>query len=206
MPRIEHSPCLRGPDAEADLVRPVIYAPLAVSGNSYKEVTVVLDFDQPYSALSLAEMEREAGAALKNTGMTFKWKTQDSLQPDAEFHSLVVFKMKGRCTLDVSPLLIDERGPLGMAFVSDGQVLSFGEIECDRVKQSVRRVLRHDKSEKEARLYGRALGRVVAHEMYHMLSGKTAHSKSGLTRACLTADELTSNHMDLVEASPAQFR
>jgi hypothetical protein len=178
-------------------------APVTWSGNPANEVTVVLDFDQPYSNLSLAEMEREAGAVLRNTGLTFSWKTQDSLAPHQEFKSLFVFKMKGRCEMDVSPVLIDERGPLGMAFVSDGQVLSFGEIECDRVKQSVRRVLPAGKSQKEDRVYGRALGRVVAHEMYHMLSGKTLHSKSGLTQAALTADELTSNHMDLVEIAPA---
>jgi hypothetical protein len=32
-----------------------------------------------------------------------------------------------------------------------------------------------------------------------MLSGKTKHSKSGLTQAALTADELTANHMDLID-------
>ncbi len=168
------------------------------------EVTVVLNFDQPYSDLSLAEMEREAGAALKNTGLTFDWKTQDSLQPNQEFKSLLVLNMKGHCVMDIHPALIDERGPLGMAFVSDGQVLSFGEIECDRVKRSVQRVLPRGKSQKDEQLYGRALGRVVAHEMYHMLSGKTAHSHSGLTQASLTADELTSNHLDLIETMPAK--
>jgi hypothetical protein len=179
-----------------------VCAPLALGGNPADEVTVVLDFDQPYSQLSLGEMEREAGAALKNTGLTFAWKTQDSLTPDAEFKSLLVFKMKGRCTADPSPMLIDERGPLGMAYVSDGQVLSFGEIECDRVNRSVQRILPRGQSERTERLYGRALGRVVAHEMYHMLSGKTKHSKSGLTQAALTADELTANHMDLIDIAP----
>lgn len=180
-----------------------ISAPLAFGGKPANEATVILDFDQPYSNLSLIEMEREAGAVLKSTGLTFDWKTQDSLQPQAEYSALFVFKMKGRCALDTLPVPLDERGPLGMAYVSDGQVLSFGQIECDQIKRSVQRVLPRGKSEKEERLYGRALGRVVAHEIYHMLSG-TQHSRSGLTQASLTADELTSNHMELIEARPGK--
>lgn len=159
-----------------------IFAPLGFGVKLANEATVILDFDQPYSNLSLAEMEREAGAVLKNTGLTFDWKTQDSLQPQAEYSSLFVFRMKGHCALDTLPALLDERGPLGMAFVSDGQVLSFGQIECDQVKRSVQRILPRGKTEGEERLYGRALGRVLAHEIYHMLSGNTQHSRSGLTQ------------------------
>ena len=45
----------------------LLYVPLAVGGNPGNEVTIVLDFDQPYSDRSLAEMEREAGAVLKKS-------------------------------------------------------------------------------------------------------------------------------------------
>lgn len=182
----------------------LLYVPLAVGGNPGNEVTIVLDFDQPYSDRSLSEMEREAGAVLKKIGFTFDWKTEQSLTPNAEFKSLLIFKMRGHCEMDPIPQLIDERGPLGLAYVSDGQVLSFGEIECDRVKRSVQRIFPRGESERQDRIYGRALGRVIAHEMYHMLSGQTRHSKTGLTQASLTADELTSNHMDLVETPPSK--
>lgn len=174
----------------------------ALCANPHDPVTVVLEFDQPYSDVSVAEMEREATAVLKNTGLTFDWKLEARLEPHPEFKSLVVLKMKGSCEMDLIPELIDERGPLGMAYVTDGQVLSFGEIECDRIKQSVQRVLPRGKSIREERLYGRALGRVAAHEMVHILHGSTRHSKSGITQASLTADELISNHVDLVDPEP----
>ncbi len=172
----------------------------AFCGNPNSPVTVVLEFDQPYSNISVAEMEREANAVLKNTGLAFDWKLEARLEPHPEFKSLLVLKMKGRCEMERFPELIDERGPLGLAYMTDGQVLSFGEIECDRIKQSVQRVLPRGKSDKEQRLYGRALGRVAAHEMVHMLRGSIQHSKSGITRASLTADELISNRVDLVES------
>ena len=124
----------------------------ALCANANGPVTVVLEFDQPYSDLSLAEMEHEAAAVLKDTGLTFDWKLEDSLAPHSQFKSLLVFKMKGRCEMDAVPVVLDERGPLGLAFVSDGQVLSFGEIECDRVKQSVQRIVPRGKSAKEERL------------------------------------------------------
>ena len=172
----------------------------ALCANPHDPVTVVLEFDHPYSDVSVSEMEREAGAVLKNTGLTFDWKLEARLEPHPEFKSLLFLKMKGRCEMEPILELIDERGPLGMAYVTDGQVLSFGEIECDRIKQSVQRVLPRGKSAKQERLYGRALGRVAAHEMVHMLLGTTRHSKSGITQASLTADELISNRVDLVES------
>ena len=143
----------------------------AICGSLNSPITVVLDFDQPYSNLSLAEMEREASSVLKGTGFTFDWKTQASIEPNAEFKSL-----------------------------------TFGEIECDRVKQSVQRVLPGIPSSNGDRLYGRALGRVAAHEMYHMLAGTRKHSKTGLTQSSLTADELISNRIDLVEPGTLNSR
>jgi hypothetical protein len=75
------------------------FAPV-VGGGPNSPVTVILSFDQPHSDISLSEMEREASAVLKGTGLTFDWKLQDSLSPEAEFVSLLVFKMKGRCAMD----------------------------------------------------------------------------------------------------------
>jgi hypothetical protein len=172
----------------------------ALCGNPHGPVTVLLEFDQPYSDVSVSEMEREAASVLKNTGLILDWEMEASLQPHPEFKALVVLKMKGSCEMAIAPELIDERGPLGMAYVTDGQVLSFGEIECDRIKQSVQRVLPPSTSARKERLYGRALGRVAAHEMVHMLRGSTRHSKSGINQASLTADELISNHIDLVDS------
>jgi hypothetical protein len=40
-------------------------------------------------------------------------------------------------------------------------------------------------------MFARALGRVVAHELYHAIARTTAHSRTGLTRPTLSPSELT---------------
>jgi hypothetical protein len=92
---------------------------------------------------------------------------------------------------------MDERGPLAFAYSSDGDVLPFGQVECDRVKSSLRHLLAGCDYQTGDVLLGRALGRVLAHEMYHMLANERKHTKSGVTRESLTAYELTAKHIDL---------
>jgi hypothetical protein len=164
-------------------------------------VTVVLDFDQPHSEQSLSVMEKEVATLMKDTGVTFDWRMQRDLPPEASFGDVLVFRMKGTCAMEVVPMPIDERGPLGMAFVSDGEVLSFGAVECDRVRRAVNRVIPSHRKESQDSLFGRAMGRVVAHEIYHMLAGKERHTGSGVTRSALTADELTVNQINLDESA-----
>ena len=42
-------------------------------------------------------------------------------------------------------------------------------------------------------IMGRAMARVVAHELYHMLTGSTAHARSGIARAEYSRDDLTAD-------------
>jgi hypothetical protein len=42
-------------------------------------------------------------------------------------------------------------------------------------------------------IYGRALARLLAHELYHVLVQTTAHAQAGVAKAQLTAAELLAN-------------
>jgi len=91
--------------------------------------------------------------------------------------------------MDTIPVIPDEMGlPLGVTYASDGEILSFGKINCDRVKQSIVRVLAEGR--RSDAVLGRALGRVVAHEMFHMLSHSRTHTSQGVTRKALSAADL----------------
>jgi len=153
-------------------------------------VTVVLSFERNgYSTGAVNAMEREAQSLLASSHVRLEWQLQDNLPGHPEFGEMVVLKMSGRCAMDAVPVIPDELGlPLGMTYASDGEILSFGKIDCDRVRQSVQRVLtggRHDDA-----VLGRALGRVVAHEMHHMLSRSKAHTAQGVTRKSLSSADL----------------
>ena len=103
-----------------------------------------------------------------------------------------MFNMRGYCSVS-QPLADQPRGlALGSTFTSDGEILPFGRVECDRIRASLQRVS-HFNAQEGQRQLGQAMGRVVVHELYHMLSRSAVHTKEGLTKPSLSSSELTAN-------------
>ena len=177
-----------------------IFAPaLPCAGITGNPLTVLVDFESPHSEASLKAMRQSLNRLLKPTGIAADVEIKSELAGDAEFGQLVVFKMKGSCSLNNLPFdaLSDERGPLAMAYTSDGQVLHFGEVECDRVRRCLQRSLGLGVSVKNQQIYGSALAIVIAHELYHMLGNAKAHTHNGITKAQLSTAELLDSGMIL---------
>ena len=162
-------------------------------------LTVVMDFEAPHSVASFASLDNNLNALLSPAGITVELQTRDSLPPNPQFKQLVVFKMKGSCSMTPVPIgaLSDERGPLAMAFSSDGQVLHFGEVQCDRLRHSLERVLTPGGSPRNQRTFGSALAVVMAHELYHMLANEKEHTHKGISKPSLSADELVASRLAL---------
>jgi hypothetical protein len=55
-------------------------------------------------------------------------------------------------------------------------------------------------------LFGRALGRVLAHELVHVLTGSEAHGREGVQRAALSGKDLISSALVLSPADLARLR
>jgi hypothetical protein len=81
---------------------------------------------------------------------------------------------------------------LGRTQVSDGVVLPFSDIDCDGIRSFVRfRLLHMDRAYRDE-AYGRAVARVLAHELYHVFANTRQHASGGVGRASYTAEELLS--------------
>jgi hypothetical protein len=153
-------------------------------------VTVLLEFDQPHSEASVQAMEQETSSLLKDTGVQIDWRLRSTVAANEQFADLVSLHVRGSCSMDTEPLNDGESGPLAKAYTANGTVLHFGEIECDRVKVVLRRALLSSPCWQLDYVLGRALGRVVAHEMYHILGNEMGHTQDGVTRKSLTARDL----------------
>jgi len=171
---------------------------LCAATGSHAPLTVLIDFESPHSDASLNSMRASLSQLLSPGHMTVEVQLKSDLSEHAQFGELVIFKMKGSCTLTTSAPpqpLYDERGPLALAYTSEGQVLHFGEVECDRVRNSLQRILGHNASLKNQQAYGSALAVVMAHEVYHMLGNERNHTHKGLTKPELSAAELMDSRM-----------
>ena len=181
---------------------PVAVASVAVfSGmvDQSSSVTVLLDFEQPHSPAAFHALERELDLILRPARLKVDLRDKSEVTPGSEFGELLLFKMRGSCTLNALPIgaLLDERGPLAMTYSVKGKMLSFGEVECARVRQSIQTVLGKGASQANQDVFGVALARVMAHEMYHMLVKSSEHTKLGLTKESLSGRELSQEFLPL---------
>lgn len=162
------------------------------------DLTVVLDFKHPLNQRAVNAMEHEAAGILGSTGMHLDWRDRSEIT-GASFSDIVVFTFKGNCFVDPDPAppLYDELGPLAVTRTTNGAIQPFGEVDCDRVSAAVRSAMWGGDFQHSNELLGRALGRVVAHELVHMVTKSGEHSKTGVQERALSGRQLISDELPL---------
>jgi hypothetical protein len=181
-----HSPGLADQPMKVVLLSTVLCC-MASAG----DVTIVLDFQGPHSDRSIGEMKREFAGIMKGSGLSFDWRLRSEAAGQS-FPNLVLVKFKGRCVLEPVPYLYDERGPLAFTYSTDGALQPFSEVACDKITASVRTAMFGDDYAKADLLFGRALGRVVAHELTHILRNSKDHDREGIAKPSLSGMDLIS--------------
>jgi hypothetical protein len=172
--------------------------PLAarIEQKSPSDLAVVLDFKGPHSQTSIKEMEREAGLILKSSGLRLDWHIL-GVDPLTAYSDLVVITFRGACQYDPAPPRYDETGPLALTRISDGEILPFGEVDCARVASSVHYAMSRGDYSQADKLVGRAMGRVVAHELVHILTKSSEHGTEGVAKASLSGKQLIEDSFPL---------
>ncbi len=85
----------------------------------------------------------------------------------------------------------EDYGTLGQAPIVNGRVQPYVRIHCDRVRGVIRENTAGKAPCQAAMLFGRALGRILAHEIYHIYTGTEHRADETLLRPALTARQLT---------------
>jgi hypothetical protein len=174
----------------------LLAASAAFAADPASGLTIVLEFQGPHSDRSIVEMEQEAQADLKDSGLSLNWALRGDLNHSSP-SDLVLVRFKGRCVLDTGRYSEDDGGPLAFTYVTDGVVLPFSEVACDRVTASVRSAMWGGDYENADTLLGRALGRVLVHELVHILAGDGIHGHTGIAKRALSGSELICPTLEL---------
>ena len=172
------------------------FAWLAVPSAFGEGITIVLDFQGPRSEQSVAEMKREFTGIMKDTAVRFDFRSRSQASQEA-LSDLVMVRFKGKCVLDPVGYLYDERGPMAFTYSTDGAVQPFSEVACDKVTSAVRSAMSGGDFANADLLLGRALGRVLAHEVVHMLSKSGAHGHTGVAKTALSGSQLIAPELRL---------
>ncbi|MBZ5585739.1 MAG: hypothetical protein LAQ30_26800 [Acidobacteriia bacterium] len=161
-------------------------------------VGVFVDFDSAPGSASIQIMKDEVEKLLRPSGISLDWRLTKQNRGTETFPRLVVLQFRGRCRADLLSQPPEDSATLGEARtlastrVAAGRVLPYGEVECDEVRQALSYLDPGAGAIARQTALGLALGRVVAHELYHILARTTAHAAHGLAKPTESFEDLIS--------------
>ena len=169
-------------------------------------VTVYTQFDHPYSAVSVEQMKQELGTLMGPLGLEVTWRDLRASRGNEVSVELVVVTFKGTCQMDDAIPSSGETGALGWTHVSDGSILPFSDVDCDKIRRFVAPEMRSMEPAKRDVGYGRAMGRVLAHELYHVFTNTTKHASWGVAKAFYTPRDLVAEQFQFQEKDNKALR
>lgn len=152
-------------------------------------VTLYTEFQQAPPDSVLDAIQDELDVIMSPAGLHFAWfplaEAGGKVSPQ-----LAVVHFKGRCdTEDLRPES-GYPGPLGWTHISDGEILPFIDVSCAGLRIFVQRDLLNIPEADRETTFGRAIARVLAHELYHLLANTRAHTGNGVAKAYYSVSEL----------------
>jgi len=158
-------------------------------GATFAPITLYTQFEQAAPGGVLKALQDEVASIMAPIGIRFEWRDLGKTGGHEVSAELAVVTFKGRC--DAAGLLTRSKfeGALGWTHVSDGQILPFTDVSCDRVREFVQTGLLAFRVEDREAKYGRALGRVLAHELYHIFANTLRHG-SGVAKESYSVQDL----------------
>jgi hypothetical protein len=144
-------------------------------------------------------LQDEVESIMGPLGRHFAWRMLAGVKGNEVSVELAVLTFKGRCDSASLSLKEGHPGALGWTHVSDGAILPFSDIECDRIRLFVQKELLYVRPAQREAAFGRALGRVVAHELYHIFANTNHHGSDGVAKAAYSVQELLSDEFQFEE-------
>lgn len=160
---------------------------------------------QPPPAV-LEALQDEVESIMAPAGMRFEWRALAGNHGDEVAVELAVLTFHGRCDAEGVAVHSRHSGPLGWTHVSDGMILPFSEVDCDGVRNFVSGGLLALRPVDRAAVYGRALGRVLAHELYHIFADTRHHGSCGVAKEAYSVQDLLSARFHLQEPESRALR
>lgn len=149
------------------------------------------------SPVVLKEMKTDLASLLGSAGLQVGWwSAQDQLSGvDGD---LITIDVQGTCdpwnpVLNPAP---QNHLALASTAVSDGRVLPFSQLDCGAVDEFLGRSIENMPGSQRTQVYSRALARLLAHEVYHVMTQSTEHRESGIAKAQVTPKDLLGDHFD----------
>jgi hypothetical protein len=164
------------------------------------------EFQQQPSAGVMDSIRAETEAIMGRLGIDLEWRSLAAATGSEVSVQLAVIRFQGRCDVTgLSPHRV-QPGPLGWTHESDGVILPFGAVDCDRIRTFLQVDLLGVPAMDRELVFGRAVGRVLAHELYHIFTRSPHHSPEGVGKAAYAVRDLLASRFVFDAAESAELR
>jgi hypothetical protein len=169
-------------------------AGLCAQSTQVSPATLYIEFQQAPSPAVMESIRGETEAIMGRLGIGLEWRSLAEATGSEVSVQLAVIRFRGRCGVSgLSPHRV-QPGALGWTHESDGIILPFGDVDCDRIRTFLQVDLLGVPAMDRELVFGRAVGRVLAHELYHIFTRSSHHSPEGVGKAAYAVRDLMGGH------------
>ena len=151
-------------------------------------ISIYTQFEDSAASASLAYMRQELGTVMSPFHLHVEWRSLAEADGKESFPAVMVVHFHGRCRADAPSSRAQRR--LGMTHISEGEIIPFAAVDCDSIRELISAPMAMALPEERDRLLGKAMARVLAHELYHYLARTTQHASRGIAKARYTRSDL----------------
>ena len=174
-----------------------------------KTLVIFLTSDAVLSTAASLELKKEVSYLLQPAAIRVDWRDPAVDRGGLENDYSAVVHLRGSCR-PADPSTRFEHavsGPFTLASspVADGVILPFGDIDCAALNAFLGPSLWKEPDQVREFVYGRAVARLMAHELYHMIGQTRVHARSGIAESGFTVAELLSDHFEFSESTLAEL-
>jgi|SRR5215469_5289629 len=138
-------------------------------------------------------IQEELDGIMSPIGWHFHWETLSKAN-EVMGTKLAIIHFKGECTVGDLTTYGGYQITLGATAISDGKIIPFADIYCNSIRALLAPDLASIKESRQVQAYGRAIGRVLAHELYHIFTEERRHGSGGLAEPQFESKELLASN------------
>jgi hypothetical protein len=149
-----------------------------------------MNFDHPFSTTVLREMQHEFERIMLPAAK-IEWRTLADIKRGESFDQVVVSRFEGWCQVVDGPTRSASKlSRLAYTYAARNELLPFSAVDCDAIRAMLSSRFSPESVFYLQVLFGRAMGRVLAHEVYHIELNTQFHGTEGVAKSALAASEL----------------
>jgi hypothetical protein len=173
-------------------------------GPANSELIVYLHADSTHS---IDYMKRELGPLMLTAGFRVEWRDAQTAGQIESSAALAVVDLHGACGLPAGnfTLATGELKDLASTSVSRDTVQPFVTLNCAAMTRLLGPALLAEAGARRDYLYGRAMARVLAHELYHVLANTREHAHDGIGKPSFSVGDLLGERFAFEQTTRAKM-